>query len=73
MLPLTGRRPVIAQILAMMVFSWLKVEDKGARVGRSKGIFEIHADGTVIRARHAAPEIFDLDAPDAGVASGPAF
>ena len=25
--PLTGRRPVIAQILAMMISSWLKVQE----------------------------------------------
>jgi len=36
LLPLTGRLPVIAQILAMMVFDWLKGDDKGAGVSRSK-------------------------------------
>lgn len=40
LLPLTGRLPVIAQILAMMVFDWLKGDDKGAGVSRSKVKFD---------------------------------
>src|SRR5690606_21430280 len=36
--PLTGRRPVTAQILAMMVSSWLKGRSKSRRVGEARAI-----------------------------------
>jgi hypothetical protein len=57
----------------MMIFSWLKVENKGARMRRSKGIFEIRAEVALIRAGHGALEISGQGVLGARVASEPAF
>jgi hypothetical protein len=70
---------VIAQILAMVVSSWLKGRSKGLGFSEARGFFESpwpfarNAHRVVMLAARAGLEIFGLNAPGATAASTRSF